>query len=307
MSHILLLNIEFSKALLEIIIMLLVAYLLGILTHWLMFRTNNEIENTESLQDEFKVLRSKYEATIDDRNDIQKNSELLLAEVNKLKLKNQRLEKLETEKAEEIRVLENKLLSVKLNLPESTEVLSSSSSENIDLTSLKIENSNSELNSDNIAQTNSKIGDEVIEPNFERTENNAIMDYLRNREIENKNVAEAMELDKKEQIHLESSDEPNKMEEVVEIIHESKEDDNSLKLSQLISTIGMSTKKDDLKQIHGIGPFIEEKLNSLGINSFSQISKLQDKDIDVLNDLIQFFPGRIQRDKWVEQAKALAS
>ncbi|MBG6129756.1 putative flap endonuclease-1-like 5' DNA nuclease [Aquimarina sp. EL_43] len=66
-----------------------------------------------------------------------------------------------------------------------------------------------------------------------------------------------------------------------------------------------ASQKDDLKLISGIGPFIEEKLNSIGIYTFDQISKFTPEDIDTVTTLIQFFPGRIERDKWTKQAKKL--
>ncbi len=62
--------------------------------------------------------------------------------------------------------------------------------------------------------------------------------------------------------------------------------------------------KDDLQNINGIGPFIEEKLNDIGIYTFEQISQLDAELIQVVTDAIEFFPGRIQRDDWVGQAKA---
>jgi len=72
-------------------------------------------------------------------------------------------------------------------------------------------------------------------------------------------------------------------------------------------SFGSATKEDadDLKKISGIGPFIEEKLNSIGIYTFSQISKFTDADIQQVTDLIAFFPGRILRDDWRGQAKTL--
>ena len=63
--------------------------------------------------------------------------------------------------------------------------------------------------------------------------------------------------------------------------------------------------KDDLKKINGIGPFIEQKLNSLGIFTYEQISQLDGELINTLTDAIQFFPGRIERDDWVGQATKL--
>jgi predicted flap endonuclease-1-like 5' DNA nuclease len=65
-------------------------------------------------------------------------------------------------------------------------------------------------------------------------------------------------------------------------------------------------EKDDLKKIKGIGPFLEEKLNSLGIYTFQQIANFKAKDEELVNDAIEFFPGRIKRDNWKKQAKGLA-
>ncbi|MFL1895512.1 hypothetical protein ACJRPK_07405 [Aquimarina sp. 2-A2] len=62
------------------------------------------------------------------------------------------------------------------------------------------------------------------------------------------------------------------------------------------------SQKDNLKLISGVGPFIEGKLNSIGIYTFDQISKFSKEDIDAVTQLIQFFPGRIERDNWKQQA-----
>ena len=66
-----------------------------------------------------------------------------------------------------------------------------------------------------------------------------------------------------------------------------------------------ASEKDDLKVIKGIGPFIEEKLNALGIYTFAQIAKMPSDLEDEVNVAIEFFPGRVKRDKWVKQAKEL--
>ncbi|MFC7357249.1 hypothetical protein ACFQO1_06095 [Jejudonia soesokkakensis] len=66
-----------------------------------------------------------------------------------------------------------------------------------------------------------------------------------------------------------------------------------------------SDTKDDLTQIHGIGPYIERKLNEIGIYNYDQISRLKPHDIIVITELIDFFPGRIERDNWVAQAESL--
>ena len=64
-------------------------------------------------------------------------------------------------------------------------------------------------------------------------------------------------------------------------------------------------EKDDLQTIKGVGPFIEEILNALGIFTFSQISKMTSELEQQVNEAIEFFPGRVKRDEWANQAKAL--
>ncbi len=70
--------------------------------------------------------------------------------------------------------------------------------------------------------------------------------------------------------------------------------------------IGRATavEADDLKDIVGIGPFLERKLHSLGIYTFRQVANFTKEDIAKVNDIIEFFPGRIQRDNWVNQSKS---
>jgi len=65
------------------------------------------------------------------------------------------------------------------------------------------------------------------------------------------------------------------------------------------------SQKDDLKKISGIGPFIEKKLNDIGIYTYKQISRFNNDDIDSVTKLIEFFPGRIKRDNWKKQANDL--
>ena len=68
---------------------------------------------------------------------------------------------------------------------------------------------------------------------------------------------------------------------------------------------GSKENKDDLTQINGIGPYIEQRLNEIGIYNYDQISRFKEEDIRILTDLIDFFPGRIERDNWIAQAESL--
>jgi predicted flap endonuclease-1-like 5' DNA nuclease len=62
---------------------------------------------------------------------------------------------------------------------------------------------------------------------------------------------------------------------------------------------------DDLKLIVGIGPVLERMLHQLGITTYRQIGRWTERDIDDFDARLQEFPGRIRRDGWVTQARAL--
>ena len=80
---------------------------------------------------------------------------------------------------------------------------------------------------------------------------------------------------------------------------------NASKIDFKVLGTAKASEKDDLQVIKGIGPFIEEKLNALGIYTYRQISKMNSKLEDSVNLAIEFFPGRVKRDQWVAQAKVL--
>jgi predicted flap endonuclease-1-like 5' DNA nuclease len=61
---------------------------------------------------------------------------------------------------------------------------------------------------------------------------------------------------------------------------------------------------DDLKLIGGIGPKLEQKLNSIGVWHYDQIASWTQKEVDWINATISF-PGRIEREGWGTQARAL--
>lgn len=65
-------------------------------------------------------------------------------------------------------------------------------------------------------------------------------------------------------------------------------------------------KPDDLKVISGIGPKFEGDLNSKGIYYYRQIANWKAADVKMVEGVIDSFPGRIQRDEWVKQAKKLS-
>ncbi len=62
---------------------------------------------------------------------------------------------------------------------------------------------------------------------------------------------------------------------------------------------------DDLKLIKGVGAVLERRLNDAGIFHFWQISALRKAQMDALENVLRF-PGRMTRDNWKAQARALA-
>lgn len=95
----------------------------------------------------------------------------------------------------------------------------------------------------------------------------------------------------------------NKPKPIVEKLEEDDEEETELDFDRF--GYADSTDKEDLTKINGIGPYIEQKLNDIGIYTYDQISRLSEKDIVLITEMIDFFPGRIERDNWVGQAKSL--
>ena len=86
---------------------------------------------------------------------------------------------------------------------------------------------------------------------------------------------------------------------------EGKEDNTLLGISGITKKPPVGAiiiEKDNLQDIKGVGPFIEEKLNALGIYTFRQIANMNFEIEEQVNVAIEFFPGRVRRDEWAKQA-----
>ncbi len=87
------------------------------------------------------------------------------------------------------------------------------------------------------------------------------------------------------------------------------EQDKQSMLGDLMSTLGTFDSEnetaDDLKKINGIGPKMEEALNGMGIFKFTQVSKMTEREYNLLDTITGSFPGRAQRDDWAGQATNL--
>ncbi len=63
--------------------------------------------------------------------------------------------------------------------------------------------------------------------------------------------------------------------------------------------------KDNLQQISGVGPKLERELNRQGVYYFWQVADWSGVEIRAMDERLEAFRGRIERDGWVPQARRL--
>ena len=64
---------------------------------------------------------------------------------------------------------------------------------------------------------------------------------------------------------------------------------------------------DDLEDISGVGPMLHGLLTDIGVYYFWQIAEWGPAEVEWVDDMLDGFNGRIERDDWVGQAKELAA
>jgi len=63
---------------------------------------------------------------------------------------------------------------------------------------------------------------------------------------------------------------------------------------------------DDLTRIKGLGPKAAAQLKLLGITRFAQIAALDGAQMRAVDEQMGVFRGRLERDRWIDQARLLA-
>ena len=86
---------------------------------------------------------------------------------------------------------------------------------------------------------------------------------------------------------------------------ETKKAEIDLMLAKIGTYDPATQSADDLKKISGVGPVLEQKLHQLGIYTYDQVSKMTKTEYDLLDEIIDAFPGRAERDDWAGQAQNL--
>lgn len=69
---------------------------------------------------------------------------------------------------------------------------------------------------------------------------------------------------------------------------------------------GGADAADDFLRLKGVGPRLAEMLHARGFTRFEQLAHLTPEEIDMLDQQLGPFAGRIRRDRIVEQAAYLA-
>lgn len=162
----------------------------------------------------------------------------------------------------------------------------------MDLKSEKHDFNNRIINlSGDISNLNDSLGAKSLEIEYLKMDLNALKALHREAVSKNK----AMELKNRNAQQLYNKND----EALTQYFHE------RYLLDRVISETSGIAEKDDLKMISGIGPLIEGRLNALEIFTFRQISKLTPLDIELINEAVMYFSGRIEEDEWIAQAKEL--
>jgi len=102
--------------------------------------------------------------------------------------------------------------------------------------------------------------------------------------------------------HSNSNNYGNNNSEATPLMSETKE----VGKQPVLLTAPRNGKKDNLQLIKGVGRVLESLLNEIGIYHFDQIANLTKEEILWLDNSMSF-PGRIEREEWVIQAKKLAA
>lgn len=74
--------------------------------------------------------------------------------------------------------------------------------------------------------------------------------------------------------------------------------------SALAATAVGTIEPDDLEDVVGIGPVLNAKLREMGITTFEQVAAWSAADAERIGNELDF-PGRIERENWIEQARTL--
>lgn len=283
------------EAILQILIMLLVAFLLGFAIAWLWRQrafnlvTNEMSTHRKKMTDTNQRLEEMKDANTSLQDQLDKKAEsgnvdyrALRAELAKIKQHNLSLNSQNAELQKQSNLLQDQVVDLKKNNSSTGTHQQLSAA----LSRLESRNKMLEGNVKDLEERNQWLMDHRSE-----IEESALEDESRTSGIE-ENPTEDPELERY----------TNAFPEAPAVAEPTPSFTASVGIKQ-----AEASERDDLKKIHGVGPYIEQKLNAIGIYTYEQISILDTEQIKKVTEAIEFFPGRIERDDWMSQARSLMS
>jgi predicted flap endonuclease-1-like 5' DNA nuclease len=320
----------------EIVIMLLVAALFGFFISWLLQKFNTDRLKAEIrfLEGKYGTIQKKHDALekenrelMDNLADLRSRKDSLLKELDDLKQDNEFIQAKfknlsdTSHWTDKISILESTIASLKSKNEELRIQLVEEHHTAHKVSTLMSENESlkAKIHEENNVQLKTALTEEIHELSIVSSEEVNTEETDIDENLKEEPIAETIELiEKSENEVIQSTQEEAVEFKIAAKNHTSfaknttethvftKEELTALK-QKLMANVGESkeSKKNNLSKINGIGPLIEAKLNSIGIYTFEQVSRFNEDDIDAVTHLIEFFPGRIERDKWVQQAKDL--
>jgi predicted flap endonuclease-1-like 5' DNA nuclease len=296
MSTLLILLEERPQAILQILFLLLISAIIGYVTAWLYAKFIFQ-EKRRELETEIKNLRAEKSSLISNLNEMSE-------EIEKISKENTRLQIINNERriATESIIQKNAKIEYKLHQQDNALLEISKRKHLLDYSSFGMATA---AEKDDLTMI-SGIGPFIEERlhavdiySFRQVSKftakdiekiNIAIEYFAGRIERDEWVAQAKELLLDKQVRLEA------LERI-----------RNRKTRIYFNRIGIANKDqaNDLTNISGIGGWIQEKLNALGIYTYNQIANFNDEDVQIVNETIEYFPGRIERDEWVQQAKEL--
>ncbi|MEO0565203.1 MAG: helix-hairpin-helix domain-containing protein [Chloroflexota bacterium] len=86
--------------------------------------------------------------------------------------------------------------------------------------------------------------------------------------------------------------------------HHLAEDEDTTSSETVSPSAKEPVSSDALTEINGIGPTFERALNEIGIYTYAQLAEQDPQDLATRLDARGVTAERIERDEWIEQAKA---
>lgn len=286
-----------AVAVFEISALLLVAAIIGFVTSWYYFKSINLTKTKLTELDLINCKNQLLEIT-NDKNELQKNIIEKISEIEQLNVKINSLKTLNTQSFIHVDNMnyKNKLNNNNLqnNIPQSMHLLKGNNY-----------GPNTLAKPDNLKMI-SGIGP-FIEERLHDLDINTFI------QISNFTANDISKIDSAIEYFAGRIDRDNWVDQARELVIDKQKQNELLQRikdkKNLIyySRIGTANKTEanDLTQISGIGGWISEKLNALDIYTFRQISNFNDDDIEIVTNAIEYFPGRIKRDEWIQQANKL--